>query len=251
MVPAARLWSVLRRLPHPADPMPVLRHLLLPALALAAALLPCTVSALAGIAEHSYTYHFNRLAQLVWLNPGDGCEGDDKFCLELRKDDGRTFAGIDESLESINVPSEHAPAIIIARKSGDASWLVYDLDAETYLVEDATRAQALALWRDLGLAEPRFIGAHDADRHLEETAESRRQRWTEQTMLMVMFRLPPLLLLAGLFGSLGLAFRRRHRRSGSRAWRVLAAVVMLPAALAGIGILYSVGEAVVTRILVM
>ncbi|MDX1431125.1 MAG: hypothetical protein R3286_01630 [Gammaproteobacteria bacterium] len=227
------------------------RYLTWPVLALPATLLPGAAVALAGIAEHSYTYHFNRLAQLVWLNPGDGCEGDDKYCLELRKEDGRGFAGVDESLESINLPAERATTIIIARKSGDASWLVYDLDAETYLAEGATRAQALAVWRELGLAEPRFIGAHDVDRYLDETAASKRRRWTEQTMLMIVFRLPPLLLLVLLFGGLGLEFRRRHRRSGSRAWRVLAAVATVPAALAGIGILYSVGEAAVTRILVM
>lgn len=229
--------------------MPETRLTAASAILLAAALIPLPALALAGFAEHSSTYQFNRFAELRWDSPGDGCEGDDKFCLELVRRSGTGFANIDGSLEAINVPVDPSSPYVVAQRSSDLSWLVYDLAAEAFLVERARRDEAFAAWRRLGLAEPRLVDAHGPERYLEETAASVEQRWRERTILKIYFELPPLLIAALLFGAIGLGLARSYRRTGSRLRLALCVVFTLPAALALMRILYSLGETVTSRML--
>jgi len=229
--------------------MKQLDNLLLGGLVLVIVLLPSRALALAGLAEHYYTYHFNRFAQLVWVNPGDLCEGSDKYCLDLIKKDRRDFEGIGGSLEAINVPSDPSSPYIIARRSTDDSWFVYHLGEETFLVRGATLEQALDLWANRGLADPVFIDSRNPDEHLEETAESFRTRWGWQIVFMAMALVVPCLLALLIFGALAQAFRRGHRKGGSRVQLILARVFMIPTALAGIVLVLSVGLLITLRIM--
>jgi hypothetical protein len=216
---------------------------------LAAALMPSQALALAGIAEHSYTYHFNRFTQLEWVSPGDICEGDDKFCLDLRREGHRGFKGIDGSLEAINVPSDQSSPYIIARKSIDDTWFVYHLGKEKFLIEGATLDEALSVWTSLGLVAAEFIESRNPDEHLEETADSIKTRWSWQIVFMAMGLLVPSLLLMLVFGGLTRAFSRGHRNSGSRLQLVLARVFMVPAWFSGIVLMASVGILVTVRVM--
>jgi hypothetical protein len=226
-----------------------LQNLALAGIVLAAALVPSRALALAGLAEHYYTYHFNRFAQLVWVSPGDLCEGSDKYCLDLSREDQRDFEGISGSLEAINVPSDSSSPYIVARKSIDDTWFVYHLGEEKFLIEGATRDEALSVWAELGLVDPTFIDSRNVDEYLEETADSFNTRWTWQIALMAMSLVFPCLLLVLVFGGLTQAFRRGHRKSGSRLKLILARVFMVPAGLAGVVLVFSVGLLVALRIL--
>jgi len=213
------------------------------------ALVPLRAVALAGFAEHSRTLHFNRFAELRWQSPGDACEGEDPFCLELVRPGGYEHAGVDESLEAINVPEDPASPYVLAQRSSDGSWLVYDLGAQRFVAERAGRTEALAAWRRLGLAEPELIDARSPERHLRETGASALQRWRERTLLTLVFELPALLLAVLLFGGIALGLGRDYRRSGSRPRLALCVVFALPAVLAGARILYSLGGAALSRML--
>jgi hypothetical protein len=225
-----------------------LGNLLLAGISLAVVLLPPRAVALAGLAEHYYTYHFNPLAHLVWANPGDLCEGDDNYCLDLIKTDRRNFEGIIGSLEAINVPTDPSSPYVIARRSSDETWFVYHLGDETFLIRDAALEQALSRWEDLGLTEPVFIESRNVDQHLEETAESLKSRWSWQIVLMAMSLLVPCFLLALVFGALANVFKRRHLKGGSRLQLILARVFMVPTALAGIVLVLSLGLLITLRI---
>lgn len=226
-----------------------LDNILLAGLVLAVVLLPPRAMALAGLAEHYYTYHFNRFAQLVWVNPGDLCERSDKYCLDLIKENRRDFEGIGGSLEAINVPSDPSSPYIIARRSTDDTWFVYHLGEETFPVREATLEQALDLWADLGLADPQFIDSRNPDQHLEETAESVKTRWGWQIIFMAMSLVVPCLLLVLVFGALVQAFRRGHRKGGSRLQLILARVFMVPTVLAGIVLVLSMGLLITIRVM--
>lgn len=226
-----------------------LENLAWAAAVLAAAMVPLEALALAGLAEHSYTYHFNRFAQLGWANPGDLCEGGDKYCLDLRKEGYGNFKGISGSLEAINVPSDPSSATIIARKSIDDTWFVYHLGEEKFLIQGAPLDEALSVWAELGLVVPVFIDSRNPDEHLEETADSIESRWTWQVALMAMSLVVPCLLLMLVFAGLTQAFRRGHRKSGSRLQLVLARVFMVPTGLAGIVLVVCVGILITLRVM--
>ncbi len=229
-----------------------MKHLVNLALAvavLAAAMLPFKALALAGLAEHYYTYNFNRLARLEQASPGDLCEGSDKYCLNLRSGDHRDFKGIRGSLEAINVPSDPSSPYIIARKSIDDTWFVYHLGEEKFLIQGAPLDEALPVWADLGLVVPVFIDSRNPDEHLEETADSFKARWTWQIVLMAMSLVVPCVLLMLVFGGLVQAFRRGHRKTGSRLQRVLARVFMVPAGIAGIVFVGSAGILITWRVM--
>jgi hypothetical protein len=66
---------------------------------------------------------------------------------------------------------------------------------------------------------------------------------------MAMSLVFPCLLLVLVFGGLTQAFRRGHRKSGSRLQLVLARMFIVPAGLAGILLVLSVGLLVALRVL--
>ncbi len=105
------------------------------------------------------------------------------------------------------------------------------------------------MWADLGLVVPVFIDPRNPDEHLEETADSIKIRWTWQVVFMAMSLVVPCVLLMLVFGGLVQAFRRGHRKTGSRLQRVLARVFMVPAGLAGIVLVVSVGILITLRVM--
>lgn len=213
------------------------------------AALPFEAFALAGLAEHDYIYHFNRHAQLVWRNPGDSCEGVDKYCLELRREDRRELEGIGGSLEVVNLPTDPESPYVLAQRSVDGAWFVYDLGEQRFVVETVTLDEALSAWAALGLARPTLIDSRNPDRHLEETSDSRAARWGFRILLMAMGAVVPSLVLALLFGGIARLFANRHRRTGSPYQRMAARIFMVPAATAGAVLVLSVGILIGVRIL--
>ena len=209
------------------------RRWLVPALACAmAAVLAPRAFALAGLGEHQRTYAYNRFANLVAVSPGDACEGAHKYCLLLVRPDGREYRRIGGSLEAVSAPSE-AP-YVLARRSLDDAWLVFDLGTDTLLAESADEEGALAVWEDLGQASPELLNVHDVAGRLRETRDSLVLRWGFQIVLLAMAAVIPSLLLLLIFGGLARSLKRGHHDTGSRIRLVLARVFMLPATLAGI-----------------
>ena len=231
-----------------------MKSLKLPALlcvVLASAVMPGRVSALAGIAEHYDTYHFNQFAWLVQVHPGDVCRGSDKHCLVLRsvEPSRRNFEKLEGSLEAINVPSDPSSPYVIAQWSHDDSWFVYDLGEQRHLVEGATLDEAVSEWLKLGQTNPAFIDAHNTEEHLEETSDSFWSRWTFQVVWIAAGLVIPSFVLLLIFGGLYKAFQRGYRNSGSQVKLALARIFMIPAGLCGIVLVLSVGLLVTLRLL--
>ena len=200
----------------------------------ATALLPLPASALAGLAEHQRTYEYTRFANLVAVSPGDVCEGADKYCLLVLRPDGRALRSADGSLEAVSRPSDAQSPYVLARRSRDDAWLVLDLRTDTVLAESPDIEGALAVWEELGLADPELVGARDAHLHLEETRDSVMFRWGIQIVLLALGALIPSLLLLLVFGGLARALKRAHHDTGSPIRLLLARLLMVPATLAGI-----------------
>ena len=210
-----------------------IRRWLLPALVCAAAtVLAPRAFALAGIGEHQRTYVYNRFADLVAVSPGDVCEGADKYCLLLVRPDGREYRHLGGSLEAVSAPSD-AP-YVLARRSLDNAWLVFDLGTDTVLVESADEEGALAVWEELGQSGPELLNVRDVADRLDETRDSLMLRWGFQIVLLAAGAVVPSLVLLLIFGGLARASRRGYHDTGSRIRLILARIFMLPATLAGI-----------------
>lgn len=210
-----------------------LRRWLVPALVCAAAaVLSPRAFALAGLGEHQRTYEYNRFANLVAVSPGDLCEGADKYCLLLMRPDGREFRHLGGSLETVSAPSE-AP-YVLARRSLDDAWLVFDLGTDTILVESADEEGALAVWEDLGQSDPELLNVRNVASRLDETRDSLMLRWGFQIVLLALGAIVPSLVLLLIFGGLARALKRGYHDTGSQIRLVLARIFMLPATLAGI-----------------
>jgi len=123
--------------------------------------IPSTAFPLAGIGEVDSTFHFNQYANLIWAHPGDICDGDDFYCLRLEKVGHGIFEGLEYSLEEINIPENKSIPIILARRSMDDKWLVYDLANEAYLIEAAAFNDAFAEWTSRGFNALSFIDANN------------------------------------------------------------------------------------------
>jgi len=172
--------------------------------------LPSAVFPLAGIGEVDSTFHFNRYAKLKWAHPGDTCEGGDNYCLKLEKANRGTFKGLDCSLEEINLPENTSIPIILARRSTDNTWLVYDLANEAFIIEAATFDDATAEWNSRALPVLSLIDTSNPDQFLSETYASIKRKWS----LRAFYFFPPCLLLSVVFGGLAVVFHKKYSQSG-------------------------------------
>jgi len=212
-----------------------MRRWVLPVLLLVgAAVLPHPVCALAGLAEHDRSYTFNRFAHLVAVSPGDICEGGDKYCILLVRVDGRRYEGTDGTLEAVNVPGDAGSPYVLARRSRDDAWLVFDLGTDTIIAESADMDDVLAVWEELGQSPPELMQTRTVAGHLKETRDSVVFRWGIQIVFLAMGALIPSLLLLVIFRGIARAFKRGHHDTGSRVRLVLAQAFMVPAVIAGI-----------------
>lgn len=218
------------------------RRLALPVLMLLGlVVLAPRASALAGLAEHDRTYTYNRFANLVVVRPGDVCEGADKYCLLLVRPDGRRYRGAGGSLEAVSVPADVHSPYVLAQRSADGVWLVFDLGTDTVLVDSADMQGALDVWEELGQVAPELVDTGNAERYLDETRDSIMFRWGLQAVLMAMGALVPSLLLLVVFGGLARSLRRGYNDTGSRLRLMLARMLMVPATLAGIVLAACIG----------
>lgn len=197
-------------------------------------LFPSTAFSLAGIAERTSTFHFNGYANVRWHHPCDICDGDDSYCLSLKKVARGIFEGLEYSLEEINIPETISSPHIIARRSMDDTWLVYDLENEEYLIEATGFNEAHDVWKSLGYGELSFIDSKNPEEYLAETSESIMARWRLGLILWSAFLFIPCLLLSLLFGSLCFSFHKKYREGGLRKHLILSRVLLVPT---GIGIL--------------
>lgn len=185
---------------------------------------PSTAFSLAGIGEIDSIFHFNQYANLKWAHPGDICDGDDPYCLRLEKVEHEIFVGLEGSLEEINVPENKSIPVIMARRSMDDTWLIYDLANEAYLIEAATFEDASAEWTSGGFNSLSFIDAKNPaktpDKFLNETDESIRLKWR----LKAFSYLPLCLILSIVFGSLAISFHNKYSKSDLKKNLVLSAV---------------------------
>lgn len=203
--------------------------------------LPTRALALAGLAEHDRTYAYNRFANLVVVRPGDICEGADKYCLLLVRPDGRRYGGTGGTLEAVNVPADPRSPYVLARRSVDDAWLVFDLGTDTVLIESPDRQGALDVWEELGQESPELVDTGSAASALDETRQSMLFRWGFQAVFIAMAALIPSLVLLLIFGGLTRAMKRGYHDTGSRIRLVLARIFMVPATLAGMVLVTSVG----------
>lgn len=142
------------------------------AIALALALTPAA-PATVGLAEWSRQLHYNQFALLV-VHHGDVCDGSDKECISLepKQQSLYGFRQLPCSLEQINLPINSTQPLVIAQRSSDLHWLVYDLQADTLLFEDPSYQAALSFWSARGLATPTLVDPFQAHDHLWPTASS-------------------------------------------------------------------------------
>jgi hypothetical protein len=173
------------------------------------AFIPSTAFPLAGIGEVDSTFHFNQYANLNWVHPGDICDGDDSYCLRLEKVQHGIFEGLEYSLEEINIPKNKSIPIILARRSMDNTWLVYDLANEAYLIEATAFKDAYAEWKSRGFNALSFIDTKNPDKFLSETNESIKRKWR----LKAFFYFTPCLILSIVFGSLAISFHNKYSKS--------------------------------------
>ena len=142
-------------------------------LSIALACAPAAAGATAGFAETHSELHYNHLATLHWIHPGDGCDSG-RYCFTLEKKENRYhfFRDLYVSLRKINVPEDDGP-LILAQASSDGTWLVYDLDAEQYLVRSVPYETALRTWVASGRKPPRLADAQEGAVGLSQTGRSR------------------------------------------------------------------------------
>lgn len=197
-------------------------------------LFPSVAMSLAGFAEHYSTFHYSDYAKVLWAHPGDVCtrdRGSDQFCFSLRREGNGSFKELENSLEEINVPVDTSSPYVIARRSIDSKWLVYDLEAEQYLANKINRDEALAVWKSLGLTEPRFVDPRAPTDHLEETVESIETRRDIQLTMWVYMSLWPSLVLGALFGIPTLLSYRRYKKTRAKKYLIFSGVLMAPTGL--------------------
>jgi hypothetical protein len=174
--------------------------------------IPSTAFALAGIAERTSIYHYNHYAELYWAHPGDTCGGNDNYCLSLKKKGNLDFAGLECKFEEINLPKDVSNPIILARRSNDNKWIVYDLRDESHLIESASFNDAYAVWTSTDNNEVSFIDVKNPDQFLNETKKSIRLKWA----MRAFFYLVPCIILSIVFGFMAFSSHKKYRKSTSR-----------------------------------
>jgi hypothetical protein len=194
-------------------------------LSIALACVPAAAGATAGFAETHSDLHYNHSANLHWIHPGDGCDsGRYCFMLERKEVRSRFFRDLYLSLRKINVPEDDGP-LILAQASSDETWLVYDLDAEQYLVRSVPYETALRTWVASGRKPPRLADAQEGAVGLSRTWRSRSQELSRLVLifspLIVLIALPVLSVL-----SWGLLNRFRATKQKGYLW--LGLLCLLP-----------------------
>ena len=208
-------------------------------------LIPSIALALAGIGERDTTFHYNKYSKVSWQHPGQFCIRDndtsDLRCLELIRDSYEDFKGLESSLEEINVPLDEASPYIIARRSSDSKWLVYDLEKEHYLIKGVSYNEALAVWQSLELLEPDFVDSINPEKFLHETVTSKKRRLKFEFMLWAGFGWLPALILAVFLGSLATGAHRKYKKEGSKGHLILSRLLMIPTGLTALFVLAALG----------
>ena len=198
-------------------------------------LVPSTAMALAGLGEHDSTFHYNTYTKVIWQHPGEFCDKDsetsDRYCLEFKRENREGFKDLESSLEEINAPSDPFTPYIIAKRSGDGKWLVYDLEKEKHLITGVAYLEALFVWQSLGLSEPSFIDSINPEKFLTETATSLKRR----LKLKFTFWVFPAFVLSILFGILAADSNREHKKAGLKRYLIL---YRLFTSLAGLSVLF-------------
>jgi hypothetical protein len=211
----------------------------LSALPLLAVLLPSAAFALAGLAEHTSVFHYNDFALIVLGHPSDICSGASNRCLALERGNHGDYEGIDSTFAEISGPVGEPVPYIIGRLSRDDQWIVYDLDSERVLFSAKGRGNALGYWKELGLAEPVYLTPGNIKRHLSETRESIRRRWTMDLQLWLVFALLPVACVAPALWYLGRKAAQHHRDTGSWSFRLSAHVLTASSVALGLLALHS------------
>jgi hypothetical protein len=186
-------------------------HIFIVQLILLVTFIPSTAFALAGIAERTSIYHYNHYAELYWAHPGDTCDGNDTYCLSLKKKGNLNFTGLECNFEEINLPKDVLNPIILARRSIDNKWIVYDLRDESYLIDSASFNDAYAVWTSTDNNEVSFIDVKNPDQFLFETKKSIRLKWA----MRAFFYFVPCVILTIIFFSLAFMSCRKFRKAKS------------------------------------
>lgn len=208
-------------------------------------LIPSKAMALAGIGEHDSTFHYNYYTMVSWQHPGEFCirdvETSDRRCLMLIRESDEDFNRLESSLEELNVPLNESSPYIIARRSIDSRWLVYDLEKEQYLVNAAVYSEALAVWQSLGLPEPDFIDSIDPAKFLRETAASKKRRLTIQLLPFAILGFIPGMIFLVSLGCLADARYRKYKKEGAKKSLVQARLLTILAGLTALWVMASIG----------
>ncbi len=204
-------------------------------------LVPSNALALAGIGEHDTTFHFNQYTQVSWQHPGQFCirDGDrsDLRCLEFVREGSEDFKDLESSLEEINVPTDESSPFIIARRSSDSKWLVYDLENEHHLIRGVSYNEALNLWQSLNLFEPNFVDTINPEKFLRETAESKKRRLVFKLALWSGFGWFPMLILAVILGALTTSVNRKYKKEGSKEYLIISRLLKFLTGMAALFVL--------------
>jgi hypothetical protein len=178
---------------------------------------------------YCWDYRYSRQAVIHLCRPfeiNEPCPGP-PWTLVLQKADGSSFLGLTE-LDEINLPPAPPTSWILAKRTGDERWVIYDLDRGQYRAEEREFASVLSIWRSRALGDPRLIQASQVESNLPRTFltfRSRVEHWIWVSLMSAVFfwRRILLIMAAGMSipGVLLIRDFRRHGRWMSGAVGVL------------------------------
>ncbi len=207
--------------------------------------IPSNALALAGIGEHDTTFHYNKYTQVRLEHPGQFCirDGDrsDLHCLKFVRESYEDFKGLESSLEEINVPIDESSPFIIARRSSDSKWLIYDLEIEQHLIRGVSYNEALTLWLSMNLFEPNFVDTINPEKFLHETAASKKRRFELKLVLLSGFGWLPMLILAVILGVLTTKVNRQYKKEGSKEYLIISRLLKFLTGMAALFVLAAFG----------
>ena len=148
---------------------------------------------------------------------------------------------MESSLEEINVPVDESTPYVIARRSLDSKWLVYDLEKEQHLINEVAYSEALAVWQSLGLSEPDFVDTISPEKLLRETAASRKRAFTIKLIPIAILGFGPGIILFVFLGCRTDTQYRKYKKERQKKRLVSARLHMIATGLTALWVIGSIG----------
>ncbi len=118
------------------------------------------------------------------------------------------FKGITSTFRQLNVPTDSAVPVIIGQLSYDHTWIIYDLQKEAIVINDAEYQKVTDVWKSMELPMPVYVNSENTRELLVETEDSVSMRWQMALQMWLFMGVVPMLPFVLIFWYLG----RRSKR---------------------------------------